>query len=78
MIGIVRLAAEVSVNLCRLCPWLNPPTLVCVFGLKLIAAPKIPISAEPHNFSHPLLPPGITISKRGDVRGKVFDSEDTN
>jgi len=52
--GIVKLAAEVSLSLCRLCPWLNAAALVTTFGLKLITAPRMPMSSLPHNFIHPL------------------------
>ena len=78
MTGIVTLAAAVSLSLCRLCPWLNAPELVCEFGLKFIAAPKIPMSADPQNFIHPLCPDGITVSNGGEVRGNEFDNDCTS
>src|SRR5689334_17463500 len=71
--GIVKLAAGVSFSLCRLCPWLNAPALTPAFGLKLIAAPSIPMSDCEKSFIQPVRPAGMKFSNLGAVLGKLFD-----
>src|SRR5262245_60364861 len=80
MIGTVSVALGVSVNACMLCPWLKAPGTLAAFGLKLIVTPKMPPaeSFAAESLNHPLRPDGTSVSKRGEMRGKLFESDERN
>lgn len=74
--GIVKLtAAPVLFNVTTCMLWLPLKALASavLFGLWLNVAPISPMFAlSAYNFSQPLRPAGMMVSKRGAVRGKLL------
>src|SRR5262249_51940497 len=67
--GIVIEVLLTRVSLCRLWPPLNP----LAFGLKLITAPRIGVSAAVQNLVPPVWPFGMKVESLGTVLGKVSE-----
>ena len=71
--GIVRLVDGCSVSACRPCAPVKAELLVAAFALALNIAPMTPISVAGQSFIQPVRPAGMTVSKRGAVRGKLAE-----